>query len=48
MNNIWKGFKIFLMIVLIITLLIIIGYALVEYGNKPVSEMPVWMWWLLK
>lgn len=46
--NKWDGFKIILMIVLVITLLIIIGCTLAEYGNKPVSEMPVWMWWLLK
>ena len=22
-------------------------YALIKYGNKPVSEMPIWMYWLI-
>ena len=23
-------------------------YGLIAYGNKPVSEMPIWLYWLLK
>ena len=21
-------------------------YAFIEYGNKPMSEVPAWIWWL--
>lgn len=48
MNN--KG----LTVMEIITSLFIIGlvgitlYALIKYGNKPVSEMPIWLYWLLR
>ena len=48
MNN--KG----LTVMEIITLLFIIGivgislYGLIKYGGKPVSEMPIWLYWLLR
>ena len=37
---------------LIIATLLIISisfiFALIKYGGKPVTEMPIWMYWLLK
>lgn len=26
----------------------LIAYGLIVYGNKPVSEMPIWLYWLLR
>lgn len=33
-----------------IIIFFILGYfgLLMEYGDKPVSEMPTWVWYLLK
>ena len=32
---------------LIVTLIIFYVFVAVKYANTPVSEMPVWVWWLL-
>ena len=48
MNN--KGLTVLELIILIF-LVGLIGltlYGLICYGNKPVSEMPIWLYWLLK
>lgn len=36
-------------ILLVIVLALLIGYGciLVKYGNKPVSEVPAWVLWLM-
>ena len=33
--------------VITICLAALVVYALVKYGNTPVSEMPVWVYWLI-
>lgn len=33
--------------VITISLAALLIYALVKYGNTPVSEMPVWVYWLI-
>lgn len=44
----------FLFIVFVIAMLMLVGlvvlyvYALIKYGNVPISELPTWAWWLLK
>lgn len=45
-----KGLTLVELIIAIFMLgLIAIGlYGLIAYGNKPVSEMPIWLYWLLK
>lgn len=47
MNN--KGMTLIELIITII-LAVMIGvtlWGLICYGNKPVSEMPIWLYWLL-
>lgn len=47
MNN--KGITLVELIITII-FVVIIGITicgLICYGNKPVSEMPIWLYWLL-
>lgn len=37
-------------LIIMITLIAIIAlwfYTVGKYGNKPVSEMPIWLYWLL-
>ena len=37
-------------VIIVITCIVIIAlwlYTMSKYGNKPVSEMPVWLYWLL-
>lgn len=48
MNN--KGLTVMEMItsLFIIGLVTLTLYVLIKYGNKPVSEMPIWVYWLLK
>ncbi len=44
-----KGMTLVELIITII-LAVIIGitiWGLIRYGNKPVSEMPIWLYWLL-
>ena len=33
-----------------ICLVVIVGIValMVKYGGKPIEEMPIWVWWLLK
>ena len=44
----------FLFILFVIAMLILVAlvvlyvYALINYGNVPISELPTWAWWLLK
>ena len=44
----------FLFILFVIAMLILVAlvvlyvYALIKYGNVPISELPTWAWWLLK
>ena len=44
----------FLFIVFVIAMLMLVAlivaytYALIKYGNVPISELPTWAWWLLK
>ena len=47
MNN--KGLTVHELIVLffIIGIIFITLYGLIKYGNKPVSEMPIWLYWFL-
>lgn len=44
-----KGLTVVELIILIFmcTLIAIMVYALIKYGNKPVSEMPIWVYWLI-
>ena len=47
MNN--KGMSLVELIIAII-FVVIIGitiWGLICYGNKPVTEMPIWLYWLL-
>lgn len=47
MNN--KGMTLVELIITII-IVVIVGitlWGLICYGNKPVSEMPIWLYWLL-
>lgn len=47
MNN--KGITLVELIITIIAL-VLIGiwvWSMIRYGNKPVSEMPIWLYWLL-
>lgn len=48
MNN--KGLTVHELIVLIFLVGIIAFniWIFANYGNKPVSEMPIWLYWLLK
>lgn len=37
-------------LIIAIIILVIVGmtiYGLIAYGGKPVSEMPIWLYWLL-
>lgn len=47
MNN--KGTTVVELIITIIFVAIlgIMSWGLICYGNKPVSEMPIWLYWLL-
>ena len=47
MNN--KGMTLVELIICIFLLAIIaiMLWALISYGNKPVSEMPIWLYWLM-
>lgn len=33
--------------IIFIVLIALFFYTMSKYGNKPVSEMPVWLYWLL-
>lgn len=47
MNN--KGMTLVELIITIIAL-VMVGiwvWVMIRYGNKPVSEMPIWLYWLL-
>ena len=47
MNN--KGMTLVELIITIIAV-VLVGiwvWAMIRYGNKPVSEMPIWLYWLL-
>lgn len=47
MNN--KGITLVELIITIF-MIVIVGvmlWGLIRYGNKPVSEMPIWLYWLL-
>lgn len=48
MNN--KGLTLVELIIAIILvgIIAITLYGLIKYGNKPVSEMPIWLCWLLR
>jgi len=35
-------------IIICIGITILYFYALITYANTPVSEMPVWAWWILQ
>ena len=44
-----RGMKLFELIIFI-CLIVIIGitiYGLIKYGGKPVTDMPIWMYWLI-
>lgn len=45
-DYIWIGIMIFA-IILAIAFIIFYFHVLNEYKDVPVSEMPVWVWWLL-
>ena len=45
-DYIWVGIMIFA-IILAIAFIIFYFYVLNEYKDVPVSEMPIWVWWLL-
>ena len=47
MNN--KGMTLIELIITIILMgiIAITIWGLICYGNKPVSEMPIWLYWLL-
>jgi prepilin-type N-terminal cleavage/methylation domain-containing protein len=47
MNN--KGMTLIELIITIILvgIIAITIWGLICYGNKPVSEMPIWLYWLL-
>ena len=37
----------FCAVLVCLTFIVMYVYALVHYGNTPVSECPVWVWWIL-
>lgn len=44
-----KGYTV-VELLIIVTMLVLVGAfitVLVKYGNTPVSEMPIWVYWLL-
>lgn len=47
MNN--KGMTLieFIITVFLVVIIAITLWGLIRYGNKPVSEMPIWLYWLL-
>ena len=47
-DSILTWIEIILTFVLIFGVAFGYGYALVEYGNKPINEVPTWVLWLLK
>ena len=46
-NSIGQWILIILMWVLVFAVGFVYGIILIKYGNKPISEVPVWvLWWL--
>ena len=48
-----RGFTLYeIMLIILIGICVAFGvfyfYALIKYANTPVSEMPVWVWWMLQ
>ena len=44
-----KGYTV-VELLIIVTMLLLVGAftaILVKYGNTPVSEMPIWVYWLI-
>ena len=41
-----------ILLIIAIVIIVIIGifnfYLISEYASKPVSELPIWAWWLLR
>lgn len=33
---------------MLVALVVLYAYALIKYGNVPISELPTWAWLLLK
>ena len=47
-DSIGQWILIILMWVLIIAVVVGYGMILAEYGDKPITEVPVWVLWLLR
>ena len=45
---IFLGILFVIAMLLVVTLIVTYVYALIKYGNVPMSELPTWVWWLLK
>lgn len=49
-----KVIDILLRVVMKLLILLMVGvaalyiWALIKYGGKPISEVPTWVWWLLR
>ena len=46
-DKIYSGLFLFVTWGLPIALIVFYIILLCIYGNKPVTEMPIWVWWLL-
>lgn len=48
MNN--KGITLVELLITIIFIVLcgVVVLGLIRYGNKPVSEMPIWLYWLTR
>ena len=48
MNN--KGVSLveFVIGIFLVCIIVITLYGIIAYGNKPVSEMPIWLYWILR
>lgn len=47
MNNRGMTLVEFIITIFLVGLIAITLWGLITYGNKPVSEMPIWLYWLL-
>lgn len=47
MNNKGTGLFKFIIFVCLIAMISITIYGLIKYGGKPVTDMPIWLYWLI-
>ena len=34
-------------LIILVALIVVAIIVLIVYGNKPMSEVPMWVWWLM-